>query len=166
MHFTQLLTGKQNRLRHISRAKGRTTARLFFLSECPSQLLCGQSFVVRISPCSLQSDPLPAISRSHKNEDINHHCAILWTCFCYPVEQEKLLCECHTIQDVTETNTRQTQCVEKVIQTNGCETNDFSCSCSQPGMIKQLQPCLEFSCGTTALEGNVALSSKGFTMLT
>ncbi|KAE9973098.1 hypothetical protein EG328_004608, partial [Venturia inaequalis] len=45
-----------------------------------------------------------------------------------------------------------TQCVEKVIQTNGCETNDFSCSCSQPGMIKQLQPCLEFSCGTTALE--------------
>ncbi|QDS74626.1 hypothetical protein FKW77_009090 [Venturia effusa] len=45
-----------------------------------------------------------------------------------------------------------TQCVEKVVQVGGCDANDFSCSCSRPGMIKQLQPCLEFACDTTALE--------------
>ncbi|TID21764.1 hypothetical protein E6O75_ATG05159 [Venturia nashicola] len=45
-----------------------------------------------------------------------------------------------------------TQCVEKVVQASGCDANDVSCSCSKPGMIKQLQPCLEFACGTTALD--------------
>jgi hypothetical protein len=51
-----------------------------------------------------------------------------------------------------EINVQQAQCVEKVVQASGCDANDFSCSCSKPGMIKQLQPCLEFACGATALD--------------
>lgn len=60
-----------------------------------------------------------------------------------------------------ETNTRQSQCVEKVVQATGCEANDLTCSCLKPGMIKQLQPCLEFACETTALEGNGDVPAGG-----
>lgn len=48
--------------------------------------------------------------------------------------------------------------MEKVVQASGCDANDFSCSCSKPGMIKQLQPCLEFACDATALESKGDLS--------
>lgn len=64
-----------------------------------------------------------------------------------------------TILPVANTSARQSQCVEKVVQVSGCAANDFSCSCSKPGMIKQLQPCLEFACDSTALEGKSRISS-------
>jgi len=54
------------------------------------------------------------------------------------------------------------QCVEKVVQASGCAKNDLSCSCSKPGLIKQLQPCLEFACGTagTLDKAKVAFTQK------
>jgi len=38
------------------------------------------------------------------------------------------------------------QCVEKINAAGGCARNDFECLCAKPGLVRQLQPCLESAC--------------------
>jgi len=38
------------------------------------------------------------------------------------------------------------QCVEKINTAGGCARDDFACLCAKPGLMRQLQPCLESAC--------------------
>jgi len=38
------------------------------------------------------------------------------------------------------------QCVKRINTADGCALNDFECLCAKPGLMRQLQPCLESAC--------------------
>jgi len=56
-----------------------------------------------------------------------------------------ILVACAAAADLKSSSCSAT-CVEKIVYADGCGREDFQCHCSKPGLIRQLQPCLQSAC--------------------